>query len=615
MALRVVSPEGSALPANARVGGAIAEIAKALRTRDVTEPTFLPSLNLYLGAATYSGGLVTLPFWSDKAGTQTAGSVKLTFEGVADASSTSVSYPLTISIAIDISGGALPSTGAIKLAIVSDSGANTMKGSLTIRQQMKLELDLALATTGVVSGTIGITQNDAVMKCTGVTGQLDGELACALSVSPYGWTGTGKFGILTGEMELSVNEGSAVSTATVNHAGIINLTYGDGTTDTVANAFDAPLTGGDGTTTAVTGGTSSAGSSSGSTSSGGGGTAPVTSATYVMTAGSFTSVGQLADSGAFTGVIAGSSGGAGSWVVASSASDATGTPLAGGGQPVAFTASGAILGNRFTDPTNNPDGSALAFVWATAAAVPTPLSTTDTYNGATTQLSATRAHGISAAGLIVGRAGATSNLSDVYWPSATANPLLLQVPVVGQYFPSGAYPGIGISRNGHIVDDFYSTVDSQYHLLYWSDATAAPVDMGSPAVGVAFRVNNKGEIAVVSPYADECIGNDYYASPTSTGVALPTLGKGDPKCDNQILELNDNSILVGVSLTDSLSDTHGVIWQNEKIIDMNSFLPAGTAWYVQSCAAINDNNQVLCRPNGGPYDSKGATPAILFSLH
>ena len=244
VALQIVSPDGSgALGA----GSPLAAFPSWLDglVAAPAAPQLVPALNLYASTATFSANTATIDFYSDSAGTQSAGAVTITLPagsmGDPDGGVTYPSYPDQAQISVDITGGNLPSKGNIVVKFTDSSGANTMTGSLVIKSATTLTLDLTLSPSLDVGGTITIAQNGETTTCSHVTGALTGTIDCDVAIAPLGWTGTGTMNLLTGQLTLNLNTGSGTSSASVDSAGHLSLGYGDGTTESIGDPFNAPL--------------------------------------------------------------------------------------------------------------------------------------------------------------------------------------------------------------------------------------------------------------------------------------------------------------------------------------------------------------------------------------
>ena len=123
-ALQLASPTGSAIRSLAVTNlFSSTNGSKALMRTSKTTDTlaFLPYLNLY-GGDRFNGNVLTMIFFSDAAGTQSAGNVTVTLPANTtdplDPTSFA-SYPSNIAIAINITAGNLPCTGNLVIGFTN----------------------------------------------------------------------------------------------------------------------------------------------------------------------------------------------------------------------------------------------------------------------------------------------------------------------------------------------------------------------------------------------------------------------------------------------------------------------------------------------------------------
>jgi len=224
--------------------------------------TYVPSLNLYSGGLQFSGHTATLSFFSDAAGTQPAGSATATLptglSNPLDPTSYST-YPAVVTLVLDITGGNVPCTGTIQITFKDGAGANTMTGTNTLtRTQVGFTLDLTLDDNLNAGGSITVTEGGATIQLTQVSGPPLGTLTANVSVSPYGWTGTGTLTLLSGAMAVNLTAGTTAGFSTTS-AGNLDINNADGTQEIVFNPLAAGLTATRGTITASAGSGQSAG--------------------------------------------------------------------------------------------------------------------------------------------------------------------------------------------------------------------------------------------------------------------------------------------------------------------------------------------------------------------
>ena len=238
---RLASPTGSTIRSLSSNG-----LPKLKRTSEVTDTlAFLPLLNLY-GGHRFNGNVLTIFFYSDSAGTQSAGNVTVTLPANTtdplDPTSYA-SYPANITIALNITGGNLPCTGNLAVSFTGGTGANTMTGTNTLtKDNVVFDLNLALDNQMNATGSVTIKESGATIEATNVKGRVYAYLTCDVKINPYGWTGTGTLNLIQGSMTVSVNTGTGTSTAASDSLGSLNINYADGTHEIVVNALSGGLT-------------------------------------------------------------------------------------------------------------------------------------------------------------------------------------------------------------------------------------------------------------------------------------------------------------------------------------------------------------------------------------
>lgn len=207
---------------------------------------FIPYLNLY-GKHIINGNILLMSFYSDAEGAQPAGNITVTLPTPITNPSDPTSYatyPANVKADLNITGGNLPCKGNLVISFTGGTGANTMTGTNTLtRDNVVFTLNLALDNQMSATGSITINESGATIEATNVQGQVFADLSCNITISPYGWTGTGVLNLITGSVVANVNTGTGISTATSDNTGRLNIKYADGTQEIVVNALSASLTG------------------------------------------------------------------------------------------------------------------------------------------------------------------------------------------------------------------------------------------------------------------------------------------------------------------------------------------------------------------------------------
>ena len=63
-----------------------------------------------------------------------------------------------------------------------------------------------------------------------------------------------------------------------------------------------------------------------------------------------------------------------------------------------------------------------------------------------------------------------------------------------------------------------------------------------------------------------------------------------PPCCHTI---NNKGEVVGYSIDGTNGNMRAVLWQNNGPIDLNTFIPPGSPWYLQAASSINDAGQIV----------------------
>lgn len=475
---------------------------------------FVPELNLYTNGFIINGNVITMSYFSDSAGTQSAGNVVITLPtnitNVSDPTSYA-SYPVNVSIAINMTAGNIPCKGNIMISFTGGTGANSMTGTNTLtRDNVVFTLNLTLDNQMNASGSITVTESGATIQLTNVQGNPFLPLACDVKVNPYGWTGTGTLNLITGAMSVNINTGTGTSTAASDSLGDLDINYADGTHEIVFNALSGGLTG-----TSPTG-----------------------------TPASITATGGTPQSAAVNTAFA-------SPLVAT-VEDASGNPLSG--DTVTFTApstgqSGTFTGGVTTiNQITNAQGEAQATITANGTAgsydvTASVAGVTTTASFSLTNTSAPANTGYAAPifftssqgtivtinkngqsiGYIPSTTGSNYNVP-IYWSTPSSQPQDLQI-LTGD---SSAVAN-GLNDNGQIVGysygEYFVNPELYYtsNALYWSSPTAKPQKLAVPANtygGFALGINNSGQIVGYALSASNGIIPLYWPSPSDTPQVL-----------------------------------------------------------------------------------------------
>jgi hypothetical protein len=488
----------------------------------------VPELGLYSTAA-QTGNTATISFFSDAALTQPAGSVVLT--GLQGAPGTFTSYPATISGSINITGGNLPCSGALTITMNNAAGNNSLKGNLTLpKTSVTMSFDFTLDDTGNVGGSSIITEHGSTISMTGISGGLAADaITGQVVVTPSGWTGTGSFSLLTGDFSVVVATGSGNSSASADGQGGLELTFADGTQETVTAALtsqpDAPVQASDAGVTGVDAG----------------------AFTQIVPVPGMSIQGKSAD-GRFVGQI--TSSGAAAYLAPGSAA-----PVAlnsgGHGNVIVYgvNANGAMVG-VVNDNQGAPNGDRPAY-WASPTAAPVVLALPAGYTSGL-------AVGINDSGQIAGAASneqAAFHNDPIYYPSPTATPSVLSsAGVTRDSFGKADGYALAINNHGEMVGDYVWTGPSPdfaitWNSYAWTTPAANPVALAVPAGDVssqAFALNDSG--AIVGSTAADLHDPPTHAVLWSSATAQPSvLTNFNGDNEGAATDINSSGVIVGCS--------------------------------------------------------------------
>jgi probable HAF family extracellular repeat protein len=180
--------------------------------------------------------------------------------------------------------------------------------------------------------------------------------------------------------------------------------------------------------------------------------------------------------------------------------------------------------------------------------------------------------------------GTTNNRVDlpVLWTKGKAQAL----PTLGSD-PDGV--AFGINNQGQAVG-YSGTCTAANSAVVWENGAATPLqDLGEPG-GIAFAINSRGQIVGQAVNSE---GTSLAALwQNNTVTALGGLLPGD--ISSFATSINSRGQAVGSSFNSNngASWSHGLLWQNGAMIDLNTVFPASSHLYVISASNINDSGQI-----------------------
>jgi probable HAF family extracellular repeat protein len=198
----------------------------------------------------------------------------------------------------------------------------------------------------------------------------------------------------------------------------------------------------------------------------------------------------------------------------------------------------------------------------------------------------------------------TPTISPVLWEKGQAHPL----PLVGTD-PDGF--ANGINDRGQAVG-YSGNCIAATHAVMWKNNTAFVLqDLGGTKSNVAYAINNLGQIVGKVRSAD---GTTYVAALWQPDGTLTNLGILPGDAAAFATGINNRGQVVGNNFDSRFNWSHGFIWQNGVMTDINTLISADSNLVVISASNINERGQisgmatVLTGPHAGDIHAFLATP-------
>ena len=194
--------------------------------------------------------------------------------------------------------------------------------------------------------------------------------------------------------------------------------------------------------------------------------------------------------------------------------------------------------------------------------------------------------------------------SAVLWEKGKA----LALPNVGAD-PDGV--AFGINNHGQTVG-YSGTCLAATHAVMWKNNTAFVLqDLGGTKSNIAYVINNRGQMAGKVRSAD---GTTYIAAFWQADGTLTTIGILPGDFAAFATGINNRGQVVGNNFDSSFNWSHGFIWQNRVMTDLNTLIPGDSNLFVISASNINERGQisgmatVIAGPHAGNIHAYLATP-------
>jgi len=195
--------------------------------------------------------------------------------------------------------------------------------------------------------------------------------------------------------------------------------------------------------------------------------------------------------------------------------------------------------------------------------------------------------------------------SAVLWVKGKAVPL----PTVGGDSDGVAF---GINDQGQVVGYSGSCVAATHAVVWKNNTVFVLKDLGGTKSNIAFVINNRGQIAGKVRSAD---GTHYVAALWQPDGTLTFHEPLPGDLDAFATGINNRGQVVGNDFDPNFNWSHGFIWQNQVMTDLNTLIPADSNLSIISASNINDHGQisgmatVLTGPHTGNIHAYLLTPS------
>jgi probable HAF family extracellular repeat protein len=226
-----------------------------------------------------------------------------------------------------------------------------------------------------------------------------------------------------------------------------------------------------------------------------------------------------------------------------------------------------------------------------------------------------------------GQASAINNRGEVVGFAETADadptcpPAPAEVPVLWDKGQAHALPLVGTDPDGFAfgINDrgqavgYSGNCSFATHAVVWKNNTAVVLqDLGGTKSNVAYVINNRGQIAGKVRSAD---GTTYVAALWQPDGTLTNLGILPGDFAAFATGINDRGQVVGNNFDSNFNWSHGFIWQNGVMTDLNTLIPADSNLFIISASNVNERGQisgmasVVSGPHTGEIHAYLLTPA------
>lgn len=195
-------------------------------------------------------------------------------------------------------------------------------------------------------------------------------------------------------------------------------------------------------------------------------------------------------------------------------------------------------------------------------------------------------------------------ISPVVWEKGGVQPL----PTLGSD-PDGT--AFGINDEGQAVG-YSGTCTTAKHAVMWENGTALELqNLGVERSNIAYSINNQGQIVGQVRSAD---GTTVSAALWQRNGEITNLRTLPGDFAAIATGINNRGQIVGSTRDSGFNWTHGFIWQDGVMTDLNTLFPASSNLFATMANKINDRGQisgmatVLTGPHAGDIHAFLATP-------
>ena len=192
---------------------------------------------------------------------------------------------------------------------------------------------------------------------------------------------------------------------------------------------------------------------------------------------------------------------------------------------------------------------------------------------------------------------AENGTADSTCPPGTEN-FMVDLPVMWTKGKAQALPTIGsdpdgvafgINNRGQAVG-YSGTCTAANYAVVWENGTATQLpDLGDPG-GIAYAINSHNQVVGQAVNSNGTALAALWQNNTVTALGGGRLLPGDVA--SFATSINNRGQVVGSSFDSKANWSHGLLWQNGMMIDLNAVFPASSNLFVVSASNINESGQI-----------------------